>query len=186
MTKIKRLRHTRKVRKRRKDGVVQTYWVGRKPQKRKNINQKMKLQEKRTVRRIKYKKEGVKMTNTKPKVFISFDFDNDKTLKDFIVGQSKLSNSPFEISDWSMKEAAPQRDWEARAKARISRSDMIIVMVGPKTHKASGVLKEIKMARNLNKPIYQVIGYKSGNYKPVPNAGRLYRWNWENLKNLFH
>ena len=26
--------------------------------------------------------------------------------------------------------------------------------------------------------------YKDGNYKPVPNAGRLYRWNWENLKNL--
>ena len=46
------------------------------------------------------------------KVFVSFDFDNDKALKEFIIGQSKLPDSPFEVADWSMKEAAPQRSWE--------------------------------------------------------------------------
>ena len=44
----------------------------------------------------------------KKKVFISFDFDNDKTLKEFIVGQAKNSDSPFEMSDHSLKEAAPE------------------------------------------------------------------------------
>jgi len=39
------------------------------------------------------------MIKTKPRVFISFDFDNDKALKDFLVGQSKNTDSPFEISD---------------------------------------------------------------------------------------
>ncbi len=125
------------------------------------------------------------MVSQKPRVFVSFDFDNDKILKDFIIGQSKLSDSPFEISDWSMKEAAPQANWEAEAKARISRSDMVIVMVGPKTYKAPGVLKEVKIARVLKKPIYQIIGYRNGNYTPVPDAGRLYSWNWDNLKKLF-
>ena len=125
------------------------------------------------------------MVSQKPRVFVSFNFDNDKVLKDFIVGQSKLSDSPFEISDWSMKEAAPQANWEAEARARISRSDMVIVMVGPKTDKAPGVLKEVKIARALKKPIYQIIGYKNGNYTPVPDAGRLYSWNWDNLKKLF-
>jgi nucleoside 2-deoxyribosyltransferase len=125
------------------------------------------------------------MLSQKPRVFVSFDFDNDKILKDFIAGQSKLSDSPFEISDWSMKEAAPQANWEAEARARISRSDMVIVMVGPKTDKAPGVLKEVKIARALKKPIYQIIGYKNGNYTPVPDAGRLYSWNWDNLKKLF-
>ncbi len=62
---------------------------------------------------------------------------------------------------------------------------MVIVMVGPKTHNAPGVLKEVRITRKLDKPIYQIIGYKDGNYKPVPDAGRLYRWNWENLKKLF-
>jgi len=51
------------------------------------------------------------MVSQKPRVFVSFDFDNDKILKDFIIGQSKLSDSPFEISDWSMKEAAAQANW---------------------------------------------------------------------------
>jgi len=125
------------------------------------------------------------MVSQKPRVFVSFDFDNDKIVKDFIVGQSKLSDSPFEISDWSMKEAAPQANWEAEARARISRSDMVIVMVGLKTYRAPGVLKEVKIARVLKKPIYQIIGYRNGNYTPVPDAGRLYSWNWDNLKKLF-
>lgn len=120
----------------------------------------------------------------KKKVFVSFDYDNDKRLKDFIVGQANLSDSPFEISDWSMKEAAPEKSWEEKAEARIKRSDIVIVMVGPRTYRAPGVLKEVQMARNNNKPIVQIIGYKDGNYTPVPGAGRLYSWSWDNLKKL--
>ncbi len=125
------------------------------------------------------------MTETKSRVFISFDYDNDKVLKDFIVGQSKNTDSPFEISDWSMKEETPEEYWEKEAERRISRSDVVIVMVGPKTYNAPGVLKEVRITRRLEKPIYQIIGYKDGDYKPVPDAGRLYSWNWENLKKLF-
>jgi hypothetical protein len=121
---------------------------------------------------------------TKKRVFISFDFDNDRVLKDFILGQAKLPDSPFEVIDHSLKEAAPEHNWEAKAKASISRCDIVIVMVGPSTHRANGVLKEIAMARAAGVQIVQVIGYKDGNYTPVPNAGRLYAWNWTNLKNL--
>lgn len=120
----------------------------------------------------------------KKRAFISFDFDNDKTLKDFIVGQSRLPDSPFEISDWSMKEAVPERNWEDEARAKIKRSDVVIVMVGPKTYKAPGVLKEVGMAHKEGIPIFQIIGYKDGDYTQVPGAGRLYSWNWENLKKL--
>jgi hypothetical protein len=120
----------------------------------------------------------------KKKVFVSFDFDNDKILKDFLIGQSKLPDSPFEIIDWSMKEAAPERSWEDKAEARIKQSDLVIVMVGRYTYRAPGVLKEVKMARDNRKPIVQIIGYKDGSYTPVPEAGRLYAWNWDNLKNL--
>ena len=44
------------------------------------------------------------------RAFISFDFDRDKTLKDFMVAQAKLPDSPFTMADWSMKEAAPERN----------------------------------------------------------------------------
>ena len=120
----------------------------------------------------------------KKPVFVSFDFDNDKKLKDFIIGQSKLSDSPFEVKDWSMKEAAPERNWELEAEKRIKRAEVVLVMVGPVTYKAPGVLKEVNIARKHDKKIVQIIGYKNGNYKLVPNAGRLYSWNWENLKNI--
>ena len=120
----------------------------------------------------------------KKRVFVSFDFENDRTLKDFIIGQSKLPDSPFEVIDHSLKEAAPEHNWETKANNAIRRSDIVIVMVGPYTHKAQGVIKEVRMARAVPKKIVQVIGYKDGNYTAVPDAGRLYAWNWENLKKL--
>lgn len=121
---------------------------------------------------------------TKKKVFVSFDFDNDETLKIFLIGQSKLEDSPFEVIDGSLKEAAPEKDWEEKAKGKIKACDIVIVMVGPKTHKASGVLKEVQMANDLDKKIIQLIGYKDGDYTRVEGAGVLYKWNWDNLKKL--
>jgi len=120
----------------------------------------------------------------KKRLFVSFDFDNDRTLKDLIIGQSRNPDSPFEVVDTSLKEAAPMRTWEEKARVAIKRSDIVVVMVGSNTYKAPGVLKEVKMAREEGKPIVQVIGYREGRYTPVPDAGRLYDWNWDNLKKL--
>lgn len=120
----------------------------------------------------------------KKRVFFSFDFDEDQNLKHHMVGQLKLSDSPFEGADWSMKEAAPQKNWEQEAEARVRRSDVVVVLVGSKTHKAPGVLKEVAIARRLGKPIVQIIGYRDASPKAVPNAGRLLRWTWDNMTNV--
>jgi len=127
-------------------------------------------------------KEGANMA--RKRVFVSFDFDNDKVLKDFIVGQARNPDTPFEIVDTSLKKAVLMPTWEEKARAAIKRSDLVLVMVGPNTHRAPGVLNEIKMAREEKKPIVQIIGYKDGDHTPVPDAGRLYRWDWENLTKL--
>ncbi|MGH7307063.1 MAG: TIR domain-containing protein [Candidatus Rokuibacteriota bacterium] len=120
----------------------------------------------------------------KKRVFVSFDFDNDKVLKDFIIGQARNPDSPFEVIDSSLKEAAPMKAWEDKARVAISRSDLVLVMVGRYTYGAPGVLKEVRMAREEGITIAQMIGYRDGTYTPVPNAGRLYQWDWENLKKL--
>jgi hypothetical protein len=121
----------------------------------------------------------------KKKVFVSFDFDNDKTLKEFIIGQSKNPDSPFEVSDYSLKEAKPEKDWLVHATAAIKRSDVLIVMLGPKTRTAPGVQKEVAVAKGLGKPRFQIIGYKDGSSDwSVPDGGRVYSWSWDNLKNL--
>ncbi|RLA53173.1 MAG: hypothetical protein DRR42_05540 [Gammaproteobacteria bacterium] len=118
------------------------------------------------------------------KVFFSFDFDEDQTLKHHMVGQMKLPSSPFSGADWSMKEAAPQRNWEGEAEARINRSDVVVVLLGNNTHRAPGVLKEVAMARKLGRPIVQIIGYKDSNPTPVLNAGRKLAWTWDNMSNV--
>lgn len=121
----------------------------------------------------------------KRKVFVSFDFDNDKALKEFIIGQAKLADSPFDVVDFSLKEAAPEKDWLDKARTAIARAEVFIVMLGPKTKNAPGVLKEVRIANELEKPRFQIIGYKTGSKDwAVPNAGRIYEWNWENLKKL--
>jgi len=51
----------------------------------------------------------------KTKVFVSFDYDHDETLKTFLVGQAKHEDSPFELADWSIKEAITE-DWKAKSK----------------------------------------------------------------------
>lgn len=119
------------------------------------------------------------------RVFVSFDFDPDRVLKDFIIGQTRLPDSPFEVSDYSLKEAAPQRHWEAKARVAISRADKCAVMLGPKTPYASGVRKEVAIAKKLGKSRFQIIGYRNGSRTwAVPDAGITYNWNWENLKKL--
>jgi len=118
-------------------------------------------------------------------VFISFDFDNDKTLRDFIIGQARNPDSPFDVVDHSLKESAPEKDWLDKARRAISRSDVFIVMLGPKTRFASGVIKEVRIANELGKRRFQLIGYRDGTEDwAVPNAGRTYHWDWENLKRL--
>ena len=83
-----------------------------------------------------------------------------------------------------MKEAAPQANWITIAEQKIKSANIVLVMVGSETYKASGVLKEVEMARKNGIKIVQIIGYNDGDYTPVSNAGRLYAWNWENLKKL--
>ena len=93
---------------------------------------------------------------SRKRVFCSFDFDNDKSLKNLLVGQSRNPDSPFEVSDWSLKEAAPEPSWAEEAEMRIKRSDVVIILLGSKTHSASGVKKEVKMAKNNRIRIFQL------------------------------
>lgn len=122
---------------------------------------------------------------SKKRIFVSFDFDNDSALKEFIIGQARHPDSPFEVQDHSLKEAAPESQWEAKARAAIARAEVMIIMLGSSTRFAPGVRKEVAIAKALAKPRFQIIGYRTGTADwAVPDGGRTYTWNWENLKNL--
>jgi len=113
------------------------------------------------------------------KVFVSFDYDNDARLKDLFAGQAKNPKSPFKLVDHSLKEAAPDAEWEKKAEVLVKKSDIVVVLVGDKTSSAHGVKKEVAMARRNNIPVVQVTNLAKANR--VEDAGRLYKWTWENL-----
>jgi hypothetical protein len=79
----------------------------------------------------------------KKKVFVSFDFDNDRSMRDFIVNHMKREDSPFEVIDYSLKEEAPSKTWLDKARLAISRSELVIVMLGSKTRKTRHGLDSI-------------------------------------------
>jgi len=122
---------------------------------------------------------------TKMPVFISFDYDHDLDLYNLLLGQSKHSDSPFEITNWSVKGSSPQ--WVADARARIGRVSQVIVMCGLYTGSATGIDTEIEIARELKKPYFLLAGRAAGtNKKPraALTTDKLYDWTWPNLKTL--
>jgi MTH538 TIR-like domain (DUF1863) len=119
------------------------------------------------------------------KVFVSFDFDNDQGLKHLLVGQAQNPDSPFDVTDSSLKEAAPERHWKEKARRAIRQSDLVLVLLGHQTYRAPGVLAEVKMAREEGKPVIQLIGRRGAPYQRVSGAGKVIAWTWPNLKALF-
>lgn len=123
----------------------------------------------------------------KVRCFVSFDYDNDSTLKEFLIGQSKKDDSPFEISDWSIKE--PSADWKDKARSRIRSSEVVIVLCGKNTDTATGVATELSITQDEEKSYFLLAGYSDGGNKKPTSAksdDKLYNWTWENLKNLIH
>lgn len=119
------------------------------------------------------------------RVFISYDYDNDGFLKEALVGQSKNEDSPFEISDWSIKVASP--GWEQEARRRIAASSTVAIICGKNTDTATGVSTELAITQELGKPYFLLAGYANGgNVRPIGtrSSDKLYKWTWPNLKTL--
>lgn len=122
----------------------------------------------------------------KTRVYISFDYDNDSDLKTFLVGQAKNEDSPFEIADWSLKEAITE-DWKKTARTRIRAVDVVAVICGKKTDTAVGVSAEVTIAQEEKIPYFLLAGRADGgNKKPkaAKDTDKLYKWTWKNLKAL--
>ena len=122
----------------------------------------------------------------KTKVFISFDFDHDEDLKILFVGQAKHADTPFEITDVSVKQEL-LGDWKAKALQKIRNAEQIVVICGEHTHTASGVSAEIKMAQEEKKPYFLLQGRRSKNCtKPTAakTEDKMYNWTWENVSTL--
>ncbi len=124
----------------------------------------------------------------KKRTFISFDYDNDSDLKTLLVGQAKNEDSPFEITDMSIKEAI-DNNWKAKARTRIKGCDVVAVICGKYTDVATGVSAEISIAQEEGIPYFLLQG-RSNEVCKKPKAAKtsdkIYNWTWNNLKTLIN
>jgi hypothetical protein len=103
-----------------------------------------------------------------------------------LVGQSKNEDSPFDLADWSIKEAISE-DWKAKARTRIKGADVVTVICGEHTNTAAGVSAELLIAQEEGVSYFLLKGYQNKicvKPKAAKNTDKIYDWTWDNLKKL--
>ena len=119
-----------------------------------------------------------------PRVFISFDFDNNSTEKILFVGQIKNSRTPFNAQDWSSKTELPQAQWEKLLKEKVGKCHLMIVLVGKSMGSATGVATEIRFAQDQNVPFFGVYVDGAGTSSTLPSGlarNRTIAWDWDKI-----
>lgn len=122
----------------------------------------------------------------KTRTFISFDYDHDADLNTLLVGQARNDDSPFEITDMSIKEVIDD-DWKKKAHTRIKGCNVVVVICGEYTDSATGVSAELKIAQE-EEVDYFLLNGRSDKTCTKPKAAKsgdkIYKWTWPNLKSL--
>jgi len=122
----------------------------------------------------------------KTRLFISFDYDHDEDLRNLLAGQAKHPDTPFDISDRSLREPLTG-DWKEKFRARLRNVDQMAVICGEYTHLAKGVAAEVQIAQEEGKP-YLLLKGRADKACTKPSTARsseqMYNWTWDNLKAL--
>jgi hypothetical protein len=114
----------------------------------------------------------------KKTVFIAFAIE-DKTQRDFLVGQSLSTKTPFEFIDMSVKEPY-DKQWKDRVRTRIRRSDGVIALISKSTLTSSGEKWEISCAIEEKKSLLGIWAYKNDRTFPAEMSGqKIVEWTWD-------
>lgn len=116
------------------------------------------------------------------RIFISFAIE-DENLRDFLRGQSRNTNSPFEFVDMSVKQPWDSQ-WKTKCRTRIRGCDSMISIITRNTKKADGQIWEMNCAIDEGIPLLAIYGNKDHIGATIPNeCGYLpvVDWNWEKI-----
>ena len=92
--------------------------------------------------------------------------------------------TPFSHEDWSAKEPMLQSQWEALVEAKINKTHFMIVLVGRHMATATGVVKEIAMAKAQNVPVFGVYVDNAASTCTLPTGlarNRVINWTWDGI-----
>lgn len=128
----------------------------------------------------------------KKKVFISYDYDNDKHYKNLLVAWDKNKLFDFYIYDQSVDISVNSTDAAAIKRvisARINNSTYFLCIIGKKTYKSAWVDWEINKAKELKKKIVAV-KIEKGNTSPssILNIGASWAlaFTFDSIKNAIN
>lgn len=115
---------------------------------------------------------------SKKTIFVAFAIEDEKA-RDFLRAQSLNTKSPFEYIDMSVKEAYDS-EWKKKVRARIKRSDGVLVLVSKNSLKSSGQKWEIQCAHEEAKTVRGMWVYKEDR---TDLAGvNTMVWTWANIE----
>lgn len=115
-------------------------------------------------------------------IFIAFAIE-DERMRDFLKGQSLLTNSPFEYVDMSVKQVY-DTDWKNKVRTRIRRSDGVIILVSKNSLTSSGQKWEIQCAKEEGKKILGIWAYSDDRTNIFGVLTKT--WTWDNIKNFIN
>lgn len=121
------------------------------------------------------------------RIFIAFAVE-DKTSRDFLVGQGKNDKSPFSFVDMSVKEPWDE-NWKTNCRTKIKGCDGVIALVSKKTAGAEGALWEVKCGKEElgSSRVRGIYVDKDNKPSALPDefSGiRVVEWSWANIKNF--
>ena len=112
-------------------------------------------------------------------IFVSFEFEKDQDLKNNFYRQAQ-DETHHRVHNCSLNESYPDQGWKKKAKDAIASCDAVVVLLGPNTHNAPGVIVETDIARSLNKPTIQVRP-RGRPYKGLTRLGEPIPWRWDTI-----
>lgn len=119
------------------------------------------------------------------RIFIAFAIEDVRS-RDFLVGQAKNDNSPFEFVDMSVKEPW-ETDWESRCRSRIKGCDGVIALISKYTPSATGQLFEIRTTEEEHIPIMLMYSSNDRPTLPYPLSIKLINvWSWDNIRKFMN
>jgi len=121
------------------------------------------------------------------RIFVTFAIE-DKTYRDFLVGQAKNKNTPFEFVDMSVKESWDEK-WKTNCRTRIKGCDGVIALVSKNTAKAEGALWEVRCAKEEKVPLrgfYCTTDNRPATLPAEFGGVKVADWTWPNIANFLN
>ena len=115
-------------------------------------------------------------------VYLSFEFHRDSHRWKGFIAQAKRY-CDFEIIDNSLPQAQHSSEWRKKAEQRIRSSKVLIVLLGKDTHNANGVLDEMSLAGQWERPIIQLMPQKRS-YGLAGESQAVCRSKWKRINEM--